>query len=224
MIHTTLPRRALLAVFLAAGCAMPALDAVAQAPAAGTQAASSPSQLVEANSRRVLQTLTARRDAFRADPAALQTFIKGEFDQIFDKVYAARLVLGRNGRSASGAEVAAFADALAGNLMRRYGNSLLEVEGGTDVAVTGEQPLRDGAVVRVTSQITRRAGSPIPVDYLMRRTDGTWKVFDVIVEGVSFVQTFRSQFDAALRTKSLAQLTQELRAGALQADADAAVE
>ncbi|MFC4729177.1 MlaC/ttg2D family ABC transporter substrate-binding protein [Coralloluteibacterium thermophilus] len=211
--------RTLVAAALAVAFA--AAPAVAQQqPAAAAAQTGSASQLVQENSSRMLGTLATRRDEFRANPAALQAFIKSEFDQIFDKVYAARLVLGRNGRNASDAEVAAFADALAGNLMHRYGNSLIEVDAGTRIRVTGESELRNGAVTRVTSQIDRRGGAPIPVDYLMRQDGGQWKVFDVIVEGVSFVQTFRSQFDAALRTKSLAQLTEELRAGAVQVDAD----
>ena len=53
----------------------------------------------------------------------------------------------------------------------------------------------------------------------MRQSGGGWKVFDVMVEGVSFVQVFRAQFDAELQHKTIAQVTQELRAGTLQADA-----
>jgi phospholipid transport system substrate-binding protein len=45
-------------------------------------------------------------------------------------------------------------------------------------------------------------------------------VFDVMVEGVSFVQTFRAQFDAELQNKTIAQVAQELRNGSLQADAN----
>jgi phospholipid transport system substrate-binding protein len=57
------------------------------------------------------------------------------------------------------------------------------------------------------------------VDYLMRQSGRTWKIFDVIVEGVSYVQTFRQQFDGPLQTKSLAQVAADLRAGNLKPDA-----
>jgi phospholipid transport system substrate-binding protein len=53
----------------------------------------------------------------------------------------------------------------------------------------------------------------------MRQTNGTWKVFDVMVEGVSFVQTFRQQFDGELTHKSIRQVAADLRSGQLQADA-----
>ncbi len=62
----------------------------------------------------------------------------------------------------------------------------------------------------------RRTGAPISVDYLFRATeDDEWRVFDVIVEGVSFVQTFRTQFDEQLRTQTLDEVTVKLRAGRL---------
>lgn len=187
--------------------------------AAAQNAAGSPSQIVQANATRVLTTLDSKREEYKANPAALRAFIKTEFDQIFDKVYAARLVLGKNGRSAQDSEVRDFADALAESLMLRYGNSLLEVDADVSIKVTGESALKNGAVTRVTTLVNRKAGEPVPVDYLMRQNGGRWQVFDVIVEGVSFVQTFRTQFDQALRTKSLAQVTQDLRAGTLQARA-----
>jgi phospholipid transport system substrate-binding protein len=65
----------------------------------------------------------------------------------------------------------------------------------------------------------RSGGEPIPVDYLMRKSGGGRKVFDVMVEGVSFVQTFRKQFDNELTHKSIRQVAAELANGKVQADA-----
>lgn len=211
MFHHTVRRR-FVATFALLGLAFalvaPRVEATVQ----------SPGQMVLDNSQRVIRTLSERRTEFQANPEALHSFIRGEFSTMFDRVYSARLVLGHNGRSASDAEVRTFADALAENLMKRYGNSLLEVDPGLNVKVTSETPLRGGTIVKVMSLIDRRNGAPVPVDYLMHRNAGQWQVFDVIVEGVSFVQTFRTQFDDELRSKTLAQLTDDLRAGRIQVD------
>ena len=139
---------------------------------------------------------------------------------MFDRDYAGRLVLGAHGRGASEADVKLFADALADNLMQRYGSSLLDFNTKLKVRVKSETPLRNGSIVKVSSEMLRQGGEPIPVDYLMRKVGSTWKVFDVMVEGVSFVQTFRSQFDAPLKRKSIAQVAADLKAGKLQADAN----
>ena len=198
------------------GAAAPIL-AQAQAPAASAAKQQTPSQLVLNNSQRVLTALEKRRPEFRKDRGALQAFIKSEFDAMFDREYAARLVLGRHGRGASAEDVKLFSDALADNLMDRYGSSLLDFNTQLRVRVKSETALERGLGVRVSSEFLRQGGEPIPVDYLMRRSGQGWKVFDVMVEGVSYVQTFRKQFDAELQRKSIRQVATELRGGRLQA-------
>jgi phospholipid transport system substrate-binding protein len=112
-----------------------------------------------------------------------------------------------------------FADALADSLMSRYGSALINFDTGLKVRVKSETPLRNGAIVKVSSEFERNGGQVTPVDYLMHKTGANWQVFDVMVEGVSFVQTFRNQFAAPLQNKSIKQVAADLRAGKLQADA-----
>jgi len=197
--------------------AAPAALATQASTSATTQG--SPSQLVLANSQRILTTLEKRRAEFTKNRAALEQFVASEFNTMFDRDYAARQVLGRHGRGAADADVKLFADALADNLMRRYGSSLLDFNTQLRVRVKSETALPRGLGVKVSSEMLRAGGEPIPVDYLMRKSGDQWKVFDVMVEGVSFVQTFRQQFDNELTTKSIRQVAGELRQGQLQADA-----
>src|SRR5690554_1622792 len=156
----------------------------APAPQAASAQAGTPSQLVQDNFSRILSTLQQRRAEFTADRGKLRAFISAEFEQMFDREYSARLVLGRHGRGASDADVSAFADALAESLMSRYGDSLLDFNANLTLRMKGESPLRDGQMVRVATEMERPGGEPIPVDYLLRQSGGQWKVFDVMVEGV----------------------------------------
>ncbi|WCE05860.1 ABC transporter substrate-binding protein [Pseudoxanthomonas sp. JBR18] len=203
-----------LAAVLAATAPTVALAAQTTA-AAPTQG--SASALVLSNSTRVLTTLENRRAEFKANPAALKSFVKTEFDTAFDGNYAARLVLGIHGRGASDAEVNDFANALADNLTARYGQSLLDFNSRLRVRIKSETPLPGNRGVRVSSEMLRETGDPVPVDYLLHQVNGQWKIFDVMVEGISYVQTFKNQFDAPLRQKSIQQVTADLRAGRLQA-------
>jgi len=202
-----------------AGAALFAAPMQAQAQSAASASAASPSQMVLDNSQRVLSTLEQRRPEFTRNRAALRQFVSSEFSKMFDRDYAARQVLGRHARGADDAEVKLFADALADNLMQRYGDSLLDFNTKLRVRVKSETALPRGLGVKVSSEMLRAGGEPVPVDYLMRKSGGTWKVFDVMVEGVSFVQTFRQQFDAELTHKSISQVAADLRSGQLQADA-----
>jgi phospholipid transport system substrate-binding protein len=209
----------LLAAALTAGLIAGPAPLLAQQPAKPTAATTqgSPSQLVLSNSQRVLTTLEKRRAEFRADRAKLRDFVSSEFNAMFDREYAAQKVLGRHAKGASPADVKLFADALADNLMQRYGSSLLDFNTRLRVRVKSETVLPKGQGVRVASEFLREGGEPIPVDYLMRRVGDQWKVFDVMVEGVSYVQTFRNQFDAELQRKSIRQVATELRNGQLKA-------
>lgn len=222
MTRSSLLTAAIAAAFaLAPGAVLAQAKPAQAAPVAASRPVTqgTPSQLVLANSTRVLATLESRRAEFTRNRAALRQFVSAEFSQMFDRDYAARLVLGSHGRGASEADVKLFADALADNLMGRYGSSLLDFNTRLRVRVKSETALRGGAITKVSSEMLRSGGEPIPVDYLMRKVGGQWKVFDVMVEGISFVQTFRNQFDAPLRSKSIRQVAADLRAGKLQADA-----
>jgi len=207
---------ALAAAFVAAS---PAVFAQGAAQATAATKAGTPSRMVLDNSTRILTTLETRRAEFTKNRAALRQFVSGEFNAMFDRDYAARLVLGVHGRGASDADVKLFADALADSLMSRYGSSLLDFNTKLKVRVKSETSLPNGRGVRVSSEFLRQGGEPVPVDYFMRNTGAGWKVFDVMVEGVSFVQTFRSQFDGPLNRKSIPQVAADLKAGKLQAEA-----
>lgn len=106
---------------------------------------------------------------------------------------------------------------MADNLMQRYGTALLTFEGKPQVRVKSETPLPGGRGAKVSTELLRSGGDPVPVDYLVRNAGGSWKIFDVMVEGVSYVQTFRNQFDTPLRTRSIPEVAAELRNGSLQA-------
>ena len=205
---------ALLAALLAAA---PSFTASAVTPPAATAQQGAASRVVVDSAGRVLATLDSRRAEFKANPAALNQFIKTEFTRSFDSDYAARLVLGVHGRSATPADVADFAAAMADNLTARYGASLLDFNTKLQVKVKSETPLPGGRGVRVSTQMLRQGGGPIPVDYLLRNVNGQWKLFDVMVEGISYVQAFKNQFAAPLNQKPIRQVAADLRAGRMQA-------
>ena len=213
----TLLSAALLSALLAA--ATPAFaQPAAPAPVAAQNAASG---VVLDSANRILGTLDSRRAEFKSNPAALNQFIKSEFNRSFDSDYAARLVLGVHGRGAPAADVADFAAAMADSLTARYGTSLLDFNTRLTVKVKSETPLPGNRGMRVSTQMLRQGASPIPIDYLLRKVDGQWKVFDVMIEGISYVQAFKNQFDAPLSQKSIKQVAADLRAGKLQASGTA---
>ena len=175
-----------------------------------------PADLVVERTRAVLDAIATRREEFKADPSALRGFVKSQLNDVMDRPYAAQLVLARHARGASAQQIQDFAEALTDNLLRRYADALLDVDPGTEVKIAATTPLRDGQMMRVASRIVRRAGEPIQVDYMFRRKGEDWLVFDVIVEGISYVQTYRNQFDELLRTRSLDAVIADVRSGQIE--------
>ena len=212
-MKTTLATALLAAAFASA---TPALAQAQAAPATAAQATAS--SVVGQTTSRLLSTLESRRAEFKANPATLNAFVKTEFNRIFDANYSARLVLGVHGRSASDADVADFAAAMTDSLTARYGSSLLDFNTKLEVKVKSEAPLPGGRGVRVSTQLLRKGSTPVPVDYLLRKVGSQWKVFDVMVEGISYVQSFKSQFAAPLSQKSIREVAADLRAGRLKAN------
>lgn len=197
----------------------PSLVQAQARPAATAAQPSAAARTVLDSSSRIIDTLQARRSEFRANPNTLRSFIDGELSRGFDRDYAARLVLGVHGRGASDADVKLFADAMADNLMARYGTTLLDIQGKPSFRYKGESPLPGNRGVKVSTELVRAGAEPTPVEYLMRNVGGQWKIFDVMIEGISYVQTFKNQFDTPLRQKSIKQVATELRSGSIQANA-----
>ncbi len=207
---------ALLASALLATTPSLALAQAAPARAAATQQGAATKTVMDASAR-ILTTLQTRKAEFTKDPNVLRAYINSELDRTFDRDYAARLVLGVHARGASDADVKLFADAMADNLMQRYGSALLGIQGKPSFRAKGESPLPGNRGMSVATELVRSGAETTPVVYLMRQEGGQWKIFDVNIEGISYVQTFRTQFDAPLRQKGIKQVAADLRAGTTQA-------
>jgi phospholipid transport system substrate-binding protein len=68
----------------------------------------------------------------------------------------------------------------------------------------------DDTDVTVHNQYIRPGGKPIQLDYQMRKTEGGWKIYDIVVEGVSLVLTYRSEFDAVVKQQGIDGLIKRL--------------
>ncbi|MGH8087002.1 MAG: MlaC/ttg2D family ABC transporter substrate-binding protein [Stenotrophomonas sp.] len=196
---------------------LPSASFAQATPAAAAAPQGQAGKVVLDASTRILTTLQQRRAEFDKNPAALRSYIDSELNRTFDRDYAARLVLGANARGASDADVKLFADAMADNLMQRYGSALLTIQGKPSFRLKGEQPLPGNRGVKVATELLRAGSESTPVEYLMRNVNGQWKIFDVNIEGLSYVQTFRTQFDGPLRQKGIKAVANDLRSGSMQA-------
>jgi phospholipid transport system substrate-binding protein len=133
-------------------------------------------------------------------------------EEIFDYPNTARRALGQHWNARSPEEQREFVGLFADLLDRAYFSKIDRYQG-EKVRYGAETVNGNEAVVKTT--IVTHAGSEIPVDYRMHRAGGGgggWLVYDVVIEGVSLVSNYRTQFNKIVQTESYQSLIQKLRA------------
>lgn len=130
-------------------------------------------------------------------------------ENIFDYPDSARRALGPHWNARSPQERQEFSRLFADVLDRAYVGKI-DLYQGEKVRYAGETI--DGNEATVKTRIITLKGSEVPVDYRLHLKDGRWLVYDVIIEGVSLVANYRTQFNKVVQTESYDALVQRLRA------------
>jgi phospholipid transport system substrate-binding protein len=142
-------------------------------------------------------------------PEQRRTEVRKIAEGIFDYPDTARRALGPHWNARSPQEQEEFVKLFADLLDRAY-ISKIELYQGERVRYVGETA--DGDEATVKTVIATKKSSEIPVDYRLHRKDGRWLIYDVIIEGVSLVSNYRTQFNKIVQTESYDALVQRLRA------------
>jgi phospholipid transport system substrate-binding protein len=207
-------RRGLLAA-LAACAVLAAAAPLAQSQngvaAARKVDASGPSQLIETAANIMLSEISVRRAEFRKDPTGLYKLVDDVLLPHFDVNHAARLVLGRHWANATPQQRQRFIDAFYRSMLNNYGDALVEFTGDRiKVMPFKGDPAAKTASVRTT--VKRSNGQVVPVNYSLRLTDKGWKAWDVVIEGISYVKSFREDFGAEIDQKGIDAVIERLEA------------
>jgi phospholipid transport system substrate-binding protein len=170
----------------------------APVPAAAQGAsAQSPSDVVESAANGLLKALDANRQAYRNNPAKVQSLVDQYILPHVDTQFAAQLVLGRYWKTASPQQRQQFMDAFYHSMLNNYGAAVVEFTSNTlKVYPTRMSAGEQNPVVR--TEMSRSGGAPISVNYYMHMTPDGWKAWDVVIDGVSYVMSYRQDFQPQL--------------------------
>ena len=161
--------------------------------ALGTAADTAPDTLAKSTTEEVLAILRANTDV-RNDPKRVRELVEAKVLPHFDFTKMTRLAVGKSWRQASPHQQQTLVTEFRNLLVRTYGSSLTQYKNET-VEFKPARMEPNATDVTVKSQINRAAGGqPIAVDYSMEKTPAGWKVYDVTIEGVSLVTTYRGSF------------------------------
>lgn len=171
-------------------------------------AAPAPDALVKDLTEQVLEVLRTDEGLKKGDTSRAVQLIEEIVLPHFDLRRMTMLAVGRDWREASEAQRERLIESFYSMLLRTYSNALTEYRDQTVVF----RPLRgqEGRSVRVQTEVRQSGAQPIPVDYMLEKSGENWKVFDVVIAGISLVTNYRSTFAQEIRNGGIDGLIQAL--------------
>jgi phospholipid transport system substrate-binding protein len=167
-------------------------------------------QLVEDTTYRLLKVLENERERLKREPGRIYYLVNGILLPHFDFRQIARWVLGKYWRTATGGQRERFTEEFRTLMVRTYATALLEY---TDqkVRVLPIPPGGDTDRVTVRTEVRQPGGGPpLDISYVMYARDGIWKVYDVVIDGISLVSNYRTAFSTQIEREGLEKLITRL--------------
>ncbi len=197
----------------AAAAGAGAVPAVSGTAAGEGVDASGPYQLVQTAANTMLKDLDAHRNEYRRDPTKLRALVDQVLLPHFDTQLAARAVLGRHWNTATPDQRQRFITAFYNSMLRNYGEALLDFTANRMQVL----PYRGSATAQypvVNTRIRKNDGSLVSVNYNLEHTDQGWKVWDVVIEGVSYDKSFQQDFGEQIDRQGIEAVITRLQQGA----------
>jgi phospholipid transport system substrate-binding protein len=195
----TVRRRVVQALLLAL-----VLGVVAVLPAA----AGAPSDQLKTQIDRVLKALDDPELKKEGKARERRVAVRKIANDIFDFGETARRSLGRHWQARTAGERDEFVQLFSDLLERSY-ISKVELYGGEKIQYLGDSI--EGEQAKVQTKLLTKGGSEIPIEYRMHRKGDRWLVYDVIIEGVSLVANYRTQFNKIIQTSSYQELVKKMK-------------
>lgn len=174
-------------------------------------AQNSPVPMLEQTANQIITTLKANKTKLKHNPQIIYSAVEKHLLPIVDVSGMSRSVLGRQAwMSASEAQKAQFSKEFTRLVIRTYASPLAQYSDETVqfLPVRGALSTR---FVRVNSVIVRSEGQNIPLTYSLVDKNGQWKIYDISVEGVSLLQSFRSQFAQVLQNSNMDEVIKQMQ-------------
>jgi phospholipid transport system substrate-binding protein len=175
-----------------------------------------PFTLVEEITGHIFAEVTENLETYQNDHEALKQLVRIDLMPLLDVNYSARLILGRAGRNIEKEKIDQFASLMSNLLVDRYSASLLYFSTEIKIQVLPQRGELNEKATKVRSRVKLPSGGDAPVDYVFRKTANGWKSFDVIVEGISYITTYRNQIMPDVQANGIDSVIERLSRGELE--------
>jgi phospholipid transport system substrate-binding protein len=168
-----------------------------------------PDELVRKSTSEVLAMLKADKELAAGDPAKVEKLANEKILPYFNFQRMTQLAVGRSWREATDAQKTALINEFRRLLVRTYSSSLSQFKN-QNIEVKPLKLNPSDAEVVVKTLIAQPGAQSIPIDYSMEKTKEGWKVFDVLIDGVSLVTNYRSSFATEIKNGGIDGLVKSL--------------
>ncbi len=175
-----------------------------------------PVTLVKTITGQIFTDVGENLEKYSNDHEALKELVRNDLMPLLDVRYSARLVLGRAGRGVEAEKIDEFAKLMSDMLVNRYSAGLLYFSSEVKLQVMPQRGDLNPKITRVRTRVSLPSGSQAPVDYAFHKTTEGWKAFDVIVEGISYVTTYRNQIQPDVQANGIDSVIERLSTGELE--------
>ena len=190
----------------------PAQSPPAQQSAPAGATTEGPTEVVQGAAQGMLQDLDKDRDAYRRDPAKVGQLVDKYLLPHFDTEFSARLVLGQHWRDATPDQRQRFINAFYQSLLNNYGAALSEFTADRlKIFPTKVDPDTTRATVR--TEVKRENGDRVAVNYYLHKTPQGWKAWDVVIDGISYVNSYREDFGPQIEQHGIDTVIKRLESG-----------
>lgn len=193
-----------------------AFSAMASSPALA-EPEKGPEDVIREASELTIEAIEGRREELRQDRDALFAIVDEILLPRWDRQATGQAVMGRYWREATPEQREAFITGLYRKLLDSYGEGVLQYDS-SQLEITGTRGDSAEGRVTVDSQVRLQDGTKVPISYRMRLVEGRWKVFDVVVEGISYLTNYRSQYAGEFRSKGVQGVIDELEGSAADSE------
>jgi len=173
----------------------------------------SPAAVIESAVTLLAEKMDGRHDELASDPAALYALIDEILLPRFDRKFAAQLVMAKHWRVADETQRERFIEAFYQALLRRYADGVLEFDQ-ERISVLPFRGDKSKPRAKVKSTVELNDGTKVSVDYELVKREAGWLLFNVVIEGVSYIRNFRSELDSEIRSSSLDAVIERLESEA----------
>lgn len=168
-----------------------------------------PDQLVQKVTEEVLAAIKSDKQLAAGDRQKALKLAEEKVLPHIDFETATRLAVGRAWKDASPEQRKTLVEEFRKMLVRTYSNGIESYQGQTMKILPSRGKPADGEAT-VRAQFIRAGGQPLPLEFQARKTAQGWKIYDISIEGVSLVLTYRSEFDAVVREGGIEALVKRL--------------